>query len=122
MRSKKHELHLQQNVGRNDCQECRADTERRFLRRQFAYQFVADYLAYVRPRLEAIKNGESGSDSHHWMKEFQRALHRRIGLKLGDEQGRKRCDSYLERLKQFPRSTDANYLRRFAQRGASTLN
>ena len=40
------------------------------------------------------------------------------GFKLIEIMG---CDSYLQRMGQFPKSTDAKYLRQFAREGASAL-
>jgi hypothetical protein len=45
----------------NTCPECNADRERRFARNTpFRYGFVREYLSWVRPRLQAIRAGESG--------------------------------------------------------------
>lgn len=120
MQSNTHKQHTR--VSHNNCQECRADCERQFLRPAWRYDFVTEYLAHTKPRLEAIKAGENSLFAKVWHMRFIKALHRRITLKGGAEVGHKRCDSYLERLNQFPRSTDSAYLRRFARRGASTLN
>jgi len=122
MVSNQHSEHINNRVAHNNCQECRADCERQFLHTQWpGYQFVGEYLAWSAPRLEAIRNGQDSISARQWRRDFRKALHRRISLKTGAEIGRKRCDSYLSRLGQFPRSTDAGYLRRFSQRGASTL-
>lgn len=124
MRTEQHNRHLRERVSHNNCQECRADVERRFLSPAWRYDHVGTYLEYVRPRLEAIRtkaNGGNSASAVHWRAEFRRALDQRITLKAGPEIGRKRCPSYLERMGQFPRKTDAAYLRRFARRGASTL-
>ena len=118
-----HQSHITGRVAHNDCQECRADCERQFLRSRWTgYQFVTDYLSFAKPRLEAIRQGENSVNARVWRQDFRLALNRRITLKGSAEHGRKQCDSYLQRLSQFPRSTDSNYLRRFAQRGASTLH
>ena len=121
MISEYHKQHVK--VSHNNCNECRADCERQFLRRQWhGYRYVAEYLTWCKPRIEAIKNGENSTNAHIWHRDFLRALHRRITLKGGSETGRKWNDSYLQRLNQFPRNTDNYYLRRFARRGASTLH
>jgi hypothetical protein len=123
MQTNEHKQHISLRVSHNDCQECRADCERQFLRPQWPkYEYVADYLAIVRPRIAAIKQGENSAAAQRWKREFTRALQRRITLKVAGERSRKQCDSYLQRLGQFPRNTGSDYLRRFAQRGASTLN
>lgn len=128
MRTIDHAQHIMSRVSHNNCQECRADCERRFLRlRWTSYQFVAEYLAFVKPRLEAIKAGKNSVDAHRWHRDFIEALHRRITLKGAGESGRKQTDSYLQRLGQFSSNpednhfADAAYLRRYAQRGASML-
>lgn len=134
MQTTEHQRHLKTRVSHNNCQECRADVERQFLRLAFeGYRYVHEYLDFVRPRLEAIKGGFDSVNARHFRSDFREALNRRITLKAGPEIGRKRCDSYSQRLNQFPRRStdrplnpwstiDATYLRRFARRGASTLN
>lgn len=123
MRTDEHRQHIAARASRNDCQECRADCERQFLRPQWPdYRHVDKYLAWVKPRLEAIRQGECSANARHWHRDFVETLQRRITLKGAAETGRKQCDSYLQRLGQFPRTTESAYLRRFASRGASTLN
>ena len=123
MQTLEHREHTNSRVGHNDCQECRANCERQFLRPQWSdYRYVSEYLSWAKPRLLAIKQGEASAAALRWMRDFRLALNRRITLKVSGESGRKRCDSYLQRMGQFPRNTDRAYLRRFAQRGASTLN
>jgi hypothetical protein len=122
MQTVEHQRHITSYVSHNDCQECRADCERQFLRPQWpGYRHVTEYLSCVKPRLEAIRQGETSVNARIWHRDFVKTLHRRITLKSGSEHGRKRCDGYLSRLRQFSRDTDAGYLRRFARRGASTL-
>ena len=122
MRSKEHQSHIDSRIAYNNCQECRADCERQFLRLRWSeYKHVSEYLAWAKPRVEAIRQGENGVNARQWRRDFIVALHRRISLKVGAETGRKQVDSYLSRMGQFPRSTDAGYLRKFARRGASTL-
>ena len=123
MQTTEHLKHIASRVSHNNCQECRADCERQWLRPQWTgYQFITDYLAFATPRLAAIKAGEQSVNARIWHRKFVQAMQRRITLKGGSETGRKRNDGYLERLGQFPRATDAAYLRRFASRGASTLH
>jgi len=123
MQTATHQRHITERVSHNNCDECRADCERQFLGEQWpGYRHVTDYLNWIKPRLEAIRNGENSVNARQWYREFIRALHRRITLKITAETGRKQCPSYLSRLSQFPRSTEAPYLRRFAARRASALN
>jgi hypothetical protein len=121
MKSEAHEKHLATRVAHNNCGECRADCERQFLRAQWpGYKFVADYLAYAKPRLAA----QDGSvAANRWYREFLKALNERITLKGGAEKGRKCCHSYLERLGNAlgGRNPNAAYLRQFAAKGASAL-
>jgi hypothetical protein len=125
MQSTIHLAHIKANQSWNNCSECRADTERRFVQTVpwREYRFVSEYLAYIRPRLNAVATDDS-VDARIWYRGFRLALNRRISLRTPSA-GRKQCDSYLERLKQFrfPSSkADATYLRSFASRGASCLD
>lgn len=119
-----HQRHLSGNVSHNDCCECRADTERWHVSTvRWRYEHVHDYLAYVRPRLAALRNGVNDVDAQIWRRKFLKALHTRISLKNAHQVARRKyCGSYLERLQQFSRSTSATYLRGFASRGASCLD
>lgn len=120
MQTIEHLKHIASRVSHMNCDECRADAERRHLQPIWpGYRYVSEYLAYIRPRLPLAWAGVS--ESRNWHQDFRRALDRRITLKGGAEQGRKRVDAYLARLRQFPAGTDGAYLRRFAARGASTL-
>lgn len=124
MRTIDHQRHITDRVSHNDCQECRADCERQFLREQWpGYRYVNEYLNWIKPRLTAIREGNNSVDARQWKREFIRALHRRISLKTGSEQGRKYNSGYRERLRMAlsGRNPNAVYLRRFATRGASTL-
>ncbi len=123
MTSQEHNQHIKTRVSHSNCSECRADTERQFVNtRAWRYEHVSEYVAYIRPRIEAIRNG-AGSllESRVWHRGFRKALHTRISAKV-PRIGRKYCDSYLQRMGQFPRSMDAGYLRDFASRGASCLD
>jgi hypothetical protein len=129
MRSIEHQQHINSRISHNNCQECRADCERAGLRPQWtAYQFVGDYLRWAKPRLSAIKAGESSVNARIWHRDFIKTLHRRITLKGAAETSRKQNDSYRQRLGQFSRNpkdshfANSVYLRRYAARGASTLN
>ncbi len=131
-----HLMHLQTNVSWNNCDECRADNERSFLRPQWTtYEFVHLYLEWARPRLAALRDGENSVNARIWRNDFRRALNRRITLKGRAETGRKYCDSYLQRLRQFPYRLNVDrplnpstpvcgsaFLESYAKRRASTLS
>jgi hypothetical protein len=125
-RTTEHQKHLSTNRSHNDCRECRADTERRFVATaQWRYDHVHDYLTWIQPRLEALRNGEDSINARQWLKDFRQSLDRRINLKAHSRPNwRKLCDSYQERLKNARRgrNPNASYLRQFAQTGASALN
>lgn len=122
MRTTNHQNHIQARTSHNACRECRADTERRFVPAgQWHYDHAADYLAYAAPRLEAIRQGEDSVNARIWLRDFRKALDRRISLKAGLPQWRKMNDSYLERLRGMSHVHNEAYLRRFAQFGASAL-
>ena len=117
-----HTQHVRDRMAWNDCPLCNADRERRFARNvPFHYAHVHEYLEWVRPRLQAIRAGKSSVDARVWLRDFRKAMNRRI-TSHATGQGRKWNDSYLERLGQFGHCTDVKYLRRFAQRGASCLD
>ena len=130
MISRQHASHITSRVSHSDCSECRADTERRlaFTHQWAGYSYVREYLCYAKPRVAALKADKS-ADAVSSHREFIKAMHRRISARL-HQPGRKRNDSYLERLRQFvnvqghgPRfRADAGYLRQFARRGASALD
>ena len=123
MRSAEHQSHIDSLISHNRCNECRADCERQFVRPQWpGYQFVSEYLAWVKPRLLAIHAGEDSVNARIWHRDFIRTLHRRITLKGAGEQGRKQCPGYLQRLKMARRDANHWYLRSFAKRRASTLS
>ena len=64
MQSLLHKQHIRHNVSDMRCSECRADSERRFAgNHPFHYAYVHQYLEWVRPRLEAIRNGENSVDA-----------------------------------------------------------
>jgi hypothetical protein len=135
MQSIPHAQHLRHRISWSSCSECRADCERRFSQSQpFRYAYVHDYLSWIRPKLAAIREGETSPNSQIWLRDFRKALHRRISSRDGNDgrgngrngrNGRKWADSYLERLQGmlFKGSpADAPYLREFANRGASCLD
>ena len=123
MQSAEHKQHIKSRVAHSNCSECRADCERRFVdTTPWKYTHVSEYLAWARPRVQAIHKGNEWSvDARIWYRKFRKALHTRISSKA-PRAGRKQCDSYLERMGQFPRGTDSGYLRAFASRGASCLD
>ena len=118
-----HKQHIKYRSSHSDCFECRADTERRFVdTTPWRYAHVRDYLAYVRPLLALIRAGNDSVEARVWHRKFILALDRRITLK-NPPRGRKYCDSYLERFRQFRgMKLDRAYLMRFASRGASCLD
>ena len=123
-KSAEHVQHIASRISHNDCGECRADCERRHVRGQWpGYEHVHDYLSHIRPRLSALKAGESSWQARNWYREFHRALDLRISLKVDPPKGRKYCDSYLDRLRNATggRNATMSYLRKFAARRASTL-
>lgn len=124
MTTPQHKQHVAARIAHNNCDECRADNERRFVPAQWpGYQHVSEYLSHIRPRLSALKAGEDSGNARAWYRNFHRALDRRISLKSAAPTGRKHSDGYLDRLRMATggRNADAEYLRRFAARGASTL-
>jgi hypothetical protein len=126
--TKEHKHHIASRVAWNNCQECRADCERQFADTSiWRYGHIAEYLAYVKPRLDTLRAGYPDVDGQIWLRRFRLALNRRIGMKVHRTMGRKYADGYLDRLKQWKDiymgryRVDADYLRVFARRGASTL-
>jgi hypothetical protein len=127
MRSAEHQKHLDTRMSHNNCSECRADCERRWVAfRPFQYAHVATYLEYIKPRLEAIRTEQYGgnkSNAIRWHYDFIQALNNRISSHIRVA-GRKHSHSYLERLKmtQFPGNrANLEYLKAFARKGASAL-
>jgi hypothetical protein len=117
-RTTEHQSHLETRHAYNDCRECRADTERQFVATaQWHYDHVHDYLAFAQPRIEAIKAGTDTVDSRIWLRDFRKAMDRRINLKVGSPKWRKLSDGYLERLRGMRHIHDVNRLRQFAQTG-----
>lgn len=125
MRTAEHQAHIDARTAHNDCRECRADTERRFVSTaKWQYQHVHDYLAWAQPRIEAIRNGEDSVNARIWLRDFRMALDRRINLKTGTvPKWRKLSNGYQERLNHIRRDNRCGiaYLRNFANVGASAL-
>ena len=125
MQSITHKQHIRHRISDSRCSECRADCERRFVSKSpFKYGHVREYLSWIRPRLEAIRKGESSVNARIWYREFLDALHTRISSH-SPVSGRKMCRSYLERLRASNykgNRQDAGYFREFARRGASALD
>lgn len=122
-RTEKHQQHLKSNISHNDCRECRADTERRFVSTaQWSYQHVHEYLSYVAPRLKAIRDGENSINARQWLRDFRIALDRRINLKAESRPAwRKLCDSYQDRLKGMRHVHNVGCLKDFTRVKASAL-
>lgn len=122
MKSTEHQQHLTARIDYVRCPECRADNERRFVSTaQWHYQHVHDYLGYVAPRLKAIRDGENSVNAQIWLRDFRKALDRRINLKTGQPSWRKLCDSYQERLGNMRHVHDVGYLKDYARTGAGAL-
>ena len=114
-----HAKHILSRVSHNNCSECRADTERRFVPVEpwREYKFVSEYLAYVRPRLSAL---DGTAEANQWYRKFSKALHTRITLRV-PAVGRKHSAGYLERLRGMNRCHDVAYLLECASTRASAL-
>lgn len=83
-------IHIGMRVSHNSCPECRADNSRSFARSHpFHYAHVHAYLSWVRPRLVAIRNGETRVEAIWWHRDFIVALHNRISSHIPGQNGRK---------------------------------
>jgi hypothetical protein len=92
-----HERHLTERTSHSNCPECRADTSRRSaVKTPFRYRFVHDYLAWARPRLDAIRNGVNSVDASTWQRNFVSALHNRISSHIPNQTGRKFAPEYAK--------------------------
>lgn len=100
MKSAQHNQHIAEFVSHNNCPECLADCQRRFARESKwpGYQHVTAYLAWIRPRLEAIRQGNATVAALRWHRDFMQAMHRRISLRNMPETGRKHQPGYEIRL------------------------
>lgn len=98
MISKTHGHHIASRVTHSNCPECRADTSRRFARTvPFRYQYVSEYLSWVKPRMEAIRTGANGGVmAEAWLSDFRRALHNRINSHIPGRNGRKHAPDYAQ--------------------------
>lgn len=128
MRSADHKKHLATNVSWNNCPECRADNERRFVPpRWAAYRFVHEYLTFAAAGFggKGVRTWWGGDrlTADQWRREFVAALHNRISLRVAPPRWRKLSHAYVERLRMAlgGRDPNAGYLRVFAQKGACTL-
>jgi hypothetical protein len=97
----RHVEHLDHHKAHhNCCPQCNAEHCRSFVDVQpFRYQFVSKYLAWVKPRLAAIRDGVKGGDTveaHRWHRDFMTALHRRISTHLPNQSGRKHMPDYAK--------------------------
>jgi len=98
-------LHIGMHTSHNNCPECRADNSRSFATgRQFNHTSVpadamSKYLAWIRPRLEAIRTKTQGGDTVEaiwWQRDFMRALHNRINSHIPNQNGRKHAPEYAK--------------------------
>lgn len=101
MQTDMHRNHIAARKSYNSCPECRADNSRRFaVNRPFRYQYVREYLSYVRPRLEALRTGQNGGDTvaaRQWYRyDFMPALHNRINSHIPGQTGRKYASDYAK--------------------------
>jgi hypothetical protein len=128
MKSEAHKKHLRTLTSWNNCSECRADTERRMLHpRWVGYRFAHEYLEYAKAGFsgKGVRTWWGGDrlTEEQWRKEFVKALHNRISLRIEPPRWRKLASGYLERLRSALRGRNPNaaYLRQFAAKGASAL-
>ena len=70
---------------------------------------MPDYLAFAKPRLEAIKAGADSVSARRWHRDFVHTLQRRITHKGAAETGPKQNDSYLPPLGQFSRNPNGHH-------------
>jgi hypothetical protein len=101
----KHFEHKAFGYSLNTCPQCTADNSRRFAQvTKFRHQDVPkdvrhEYLAWVRPRLEAIRTGTNGGDTveaRRWERNFIAALHNRITSHMPNQGGRKYAPDYAK--------------------------
>lgn len=111
MISPTHSQHISDRTAHNNCSECRADCERRLaIGHPFKYEHVTEYLSYVKPRIQAIRAGESSVDARIWHRQFIKALNRRISSHSVSGH-RKQSDSYLDRLRAVSGSITYSFYR-----------
>jgi hypothetical protein len=86
---------------RNNDGSTQQDNDRKrvadYYQRWPGYQFVGDYLKYIKPRLAALKTLDLSKEdrARQWQREFKEALHTRITLKCGTlPHGRKWDEKY----------------------------
>jgi hypothetical protein len=102
-------LHLGMRVSHSGCPECRADDSRRFACSKPFRHLDAQgdtrhkYVEWVRPRIEAIRNGAIDAERAHgeynalwWHRDFVRALHSRITSNMAGQGGRKHAPEYAK--------------------------
>jgi hypothetical protein len=98
-RTAEHQKHIDTRVAHSRCPECRADNSRRFaFTVPFRYGHVSVYLAWIRPRLEAIRTKQQGGatvEARQWQRDFVRALHSRINSHVPTP-GRKHAPEYAK--------------------------
>ena len=92
-----HKQHVTSRTAHNSCPECRADNSRRFaVKTPFHYAHVAKYLAWIKPRLQAIREGNNKVDARIWHRDFVRALNNRITSHIPNQTGRKHAPDYAK--------------------------
>lgn len=101
MQSEVHKAHVASRISHNNCPECRADNSRWHAQRTpFNHQGVpADamhsYMAWVRPRLAALRSGTSTIEAKRWQQNFRDALSNRIYSQMAGS-GRKFAPDYAK--------------------------
>lgn len=96
MQSQEHAKHVAENVSHSRCPECRADNQRWHAQmRPFQYVHVAAYLAWIRPRLAAIRDGVDSVEARRWERDFVSALHNRLYSRMAGT-GRKFAPDYAK--------------------------
>lgn len=98
MQTTEHKQHIAKCQSHNRCPECNADTQRRFAGNgePFRYAHVTEYLAWVKPRVEAIRAGDNSVNARIWQRDFLRALHNRINSHITNQTGRKHAPEYAK--------------------------
>jgi hypothetical protein len=99
MRTSEHQQHIDSRMSHNNCPECRADNSRWHAQHKaFSHADVPtearhSYIAWIRPRLEAIRTGNQTLEARRWQRDFLDALHSRISSHI-TETGRKFAPEY----------------------------
>ena len=97
MQTAEHKRHITENCSYQRCPECRADNSRWHAQtKEFRYGHVHAYLSWIRPRLEAIRNGENSLGARRWREDFVAALNTRISSHIPQQNGRKHAPEYAK--------------------------